>query len=343
MKQILRSGFLMIMACVAVDLGARAQVVLYSTDFPDDQGWVFQALNSNAWWAVDDTPGICFGGPSNLSAPFSLNFNNGSCIGGAGCGGTSFGIATSPAIDLGAANGSVVLGFWCNYHCESSAFCDGKDRRSISVLNSVGLVAEYCFTAASCGPVGQPHFHSLQLAPSWGVIHLKFYLDTSDWMFNDGAGWFIDDLSVIGECASTAPYCTPKLNSLGCSPTIFTTGTPSLSGSGQAFRIWAGGVLNQKVGLMLWSRSPASTPLGGGTLCVGAPITRTAAQSSGGSSLPAMECDGFYSFQFSPAMMSQAGLLVGDDVYSQYWSRDNGFAPPDNVGLTAGVHWKVCP
>jgi hypothetical protein len=41
-------------------------------------------------------------------------------------------------------------------------------------------------------------------------------------------------------------------------------------------------------------------------------------------------------------MMSQAGLVVGDDVYSQYWSRDNGFPPPDNVGLTGGVHWEVC-
>jgi hypothetical protein len=56
-----------------------------------------------------------------------------------------------------------------------------------------------------------------------------------------------------------------------------------------------------------------------------------------------MDCDGFYSFQFSPAMMNQAGLLVDDDVYSQYWSRDNGFPPPNNVGLTAGIHWQVCP
>ena len=153
----------------------------------------------------------------------------------------------------------------------------------------------------------------------------------------------LDSFSLTAECAPSVVYCTPKLNSLGCSPTIYTTGTPSLGGTGPAFRIWSGGVLNQKVGLMIWGRTPASTPFAGGTLCVAPPLTHTAAQNSGGSSLPAINCDGSYSFQFSPAMMSQAGLLVGDDVYSQYWSRDNGFPPPNNVGLTAGIHWEVCP
>jgi hypothetical protein len=93
---------------------------------------------------------------------------------------------------------------------------------------------------------------------------------------------------------------------------------------------------------MLWSKSQASTPFGGGTLCVAAPITRTTAQNSGGTSLPTTDCSGTYVLQFTPAMMNQAGLQVGDDVYSQYWSRDNGFPPPDNVGLTGGVHWEVC-
>ena len=93
---------------------------------------------------------------------------------------------------------------------------------------------------------------------------------------------------------------------------------------------------------MIWGRAPAATSFAGGTLCVAPPLTRTAAQTSGGNSLPPEDCTGTYVFQFTPAMMSQAGLQVGDDVYSQYWSRDNGFPPPDNVGLTAGVQWVVC-
>jgi hypothetical protein len=72
-------------------------------------------------------------------------------------------------------------------------------------------------------------------------------------------------------------------------------------------------------------------------------LTRTASQNSGGTALPASDCTGTYAYQFTPAEMSQAGLVVGDRVYTQYWSRDNGFQPPDNVGLTAGLRFVICP
>jgi hypothetical protein len=344
MTRFLRSCFLLTVAFAASMAHLQAQTVIYGTDFPDDQGWVFQAPPSSvAWWAVDATPGTVLGSPAWHSAPFSLNFNNGTCYCG---GGTNLanGTATSPTIDLGDANGSIDLQFWCNWDTEETPppYC-GFDQRLLTILDGAAVVSEQCFNEELCGTLGQWHLHSIPLDPAWGLVRLRFSFVTIDWMFNEGAGWFIDDLAVIGDCAATQGYCTPKLNSLGCSPTIFTTGIASLSGNGTAFRIWAGGVLNQKVGLMLWSRTPASTPFGGGTLCVAAPITRTTAQNSGGTALPASDCTGTYVFQFTSAMMSQAGLLVNDDVYAQYWSRDNGFAPPDNVGLTAGVHWEVCP
>jgi hypothetical protein len=341
MKQFLRTGVLMVVACGASVLGARGQIVLYSTDFPDDQGWTFQALNTNAWWAVDETPVGYMSSPSWYSAPYSLNFNNGACYCTPGFT-SAMGTATSPTFDLSSAHGSIVLQFFCNIQVVPSLNPCGADDRILTVLNGTTGVFQTCFNDSLCDPQGQWHVHSIPLDSSWGTVRLRFTFDSLGYLNNGGAGWFIDDLSVIGDCAATQGYCTPKLNSLGCSPTIFTTGMPSLSGAGQAFRIWAGGVLNQKVGLMLWSRTPASTPFGGGTLCVAAPITRTAAQNSGGTSQPAQDCTGTYVLQFTPAMMSQAGLVVGDDVYAQYWSRDNGFPPPDNVGLTGGVHWEVC-
>src|SRR5688572_10033684 len=106
MKQFLRSGFLLIAACAASGLGLHAQTVLYSTDFPDDQGWTLGG-NSFAWWAVDDTPATV----GWHSAPYSLNFNNGTCF----CSPLAIGAATSPAIDLSAGIGSLALGFWCIY------------------------------------------------------------------------------------------------------------------------------------------------------------------------------------------------------------------------------------
>jgi len=343
MKQFLRSGFLLIAAC-ASSFGLHAQTVLYATDFPDDQGWTFSALGPGyPWWAVDATPASIAQSPSWLSAPFSLNFNNGVDYTPLGQG-----TATSPWIDLTGGH-FITLGFWCDWNTEKSMAC-GWDERKLEVSNDgfQSVVGSTCYTSGigsgwgTCGPPGQWHFHSFGLDKGWGSIQIRYSFGAYDHLYNNYQGWFIDDLEVIADCIVGVSYCTPKLNSLGCSPTIFTTGTPSLSGTAQAFRIWADNVLNQKVGLMLWSRSPASTPFGGGTLCVAAPITRTAAQNSGGTSLPAQDCTGTYVLQFTPALMSQAGLVVGDDVYSQYWSRDNGFPPPDNVGLTGGVHWEVC-
>lgn len=137
-------------------------------------------------------------------------------------------------------------------------------------------------------------------------------------------------------------YCTPKLNSLGCPPAIASIGAPSLS-LADAFTIDASNVLNNKVGILIWSKFPASIPFGGGTLCLGAPITRTSGQISGGSPPPANDCSGSYSYHFSQVYMAANALSAGTAVYAQYWSRDTGYAPPANVGLTAAISFTTCP
>jgi hypothetical protein len=339
MKQLLRIGFLLITTCVASGLGLQAQTVIYATDFPDAVGWTLSPPVGPFAWDVDATPANVLGSSSWHSAPYSLNFNDGFTYGGAG---PAYGSATSPAMDLSNAIGPVKAEFWCNFEVEAGASCNFYDRRLLQVINSSGQVAEYCFVGViNCGPPGQWHFHSVLLDASWGIVQLRFFFATGDGWKNDGAGWFVDDLEVREECPASAGYCTPKINSQGCSPVIYTTGTPSLGGV-QGFRIWASNVLNQKPGIMVWSRTPAATPFLGGTLCIAPPVTRTPAQNSGGSAPPAVDCTGTYGLQFTQGMMNQAGLAAGDDVYSQYWSRDNGFPPPTNVGLTAGVHWVVC-
>ena len=336
MKQFLRSGFLMIAACVTSGLGLNAQTVLYATDFSDAQGWTLTSSAPPVGWAVDATPAGVLSTPSWHSAPSSLNYNNGTNYYSGSM--PNNGMAASPQIDLSTASGNVTLGFWCNWSTEGGP-C-GYDARVMYINGSQSL--SVCFTYDQCGPPGQWHFHSFPLNAQ-GTILVRFSFDTGDDSLNGYEGWFIDDLIVTTECLGGTPYCTPKVNSQGCLPVIYTTGAPSLSGTGAAFRIWANEVLNQKPGIMVWGRATAQIPFYGGTLCIAPPVTRTAAQNSGGTALPAVDCSGTYVFQFTPAMMSQAGLVPFDDVYSQYWSRDNGFAPPNNVGLTAGVHWRVCP
>ena len=342
MKQFLRSCFLLIVACAGSAVGLHAQTVLYSTDFADAQGWTFTASAPPVEWAVDDTPANVLTSLAWHSAPYSLNYNNGvNYFSGLS---SNIGTATSPPIDLSAASGSVSLGFWCNWSTEDGPCA--YDTRGLLISNDGFQTTTYafaCFTSTQCGQAGQWHFHSVPLDPQWGLIQVRFTFDTSDQGLNDFEGWFIDDLLVITGCLGGTTYCQPKQNSQGCLPTIFATGTPSLSGAGPEFRIWANNELNQRIGLMIWGRTALQYPMHGGILCIAPPVARTAPQNSGGTAWPAVDCSGTYVFQFTPAMMNQAGFLVGDDVYSQYWSRDNGFPPPDNVGLTAGVHWEVCP
>jgi hypothetical protein len=136
-------------------------------------------------------------------------------------------------------------------------------------------------------------------------------------------------------------YCTAKVNSLGCTPTISHYGVPTYSGD-DSFRIEAHQVLNDVPGMLVFGSGAAATPLFGGTVCVDGTLIRTAVQSSGGSSNGA-DCSGQFRFPVSQASMLANGWLAGTKVYAQCWSRDPGFAPPDNISLTAGLAFTVGP
>jgi len=141
---------------------------------------------------------------------------------------------------------------------------------------------------------------------------------------------------------SMKPYCTAKINSLGCTPTISYSGTPSLSGPDD-FHVTASNVVNNKYGTMLWSLASGSTPFLGGTLCVSAPITRTPGQSAFGTPPPALDCSGTYSFHLSHGYLNAHQLPPGTQMHAQYWSRDKGFPAPDDIGLTDALLFVICP
>jgi hypothetical protein len=127
-------------------------------------------------------------------------------------------------------------------------------------------------------------------------------------------------------------YCSAKQNSLGCLPAIGSSGTPSAS-SAAPFFVTASQVLNKKPGLLIYGFGPSATPFQGGTLCIQAPIRRTAGQNSGGSTT-GNDCSGSFSLDFNDEIQGggDPGLVVGQDVYLQYWYRDPG--SPSLTGLT---------
>ena len=149
--------------------------------------------------------------------------------------------------------------------------------------------------------------------------------------------------TVLGNAPAPNGYCAPKVNSLGCVPQISYTGCPSASISNY-FEVIGVNVLQGVAGILIWSQSSQAAPFGGGTLCVAAPIKRTPIQiSSPYPASPPPPCTGLYRFNFDHAHMQAHNLTAGDDVYAQYWSRDNGFAAPDNIGLTGGLHFSILP
>lgn len=131
-------------------------------------------------------------------------------------------------------------------------------------------------------------------------------------------------------------YCTGKVNSQGCTPSLTPdAGFPSLSSG--PWNINASDLINNKLGIFFYGFGSASTPFQGGTLCVAPPVTRTSVQDSAGNS-PPDDCSGTMTLDVTATVPS---LLVPTVVYVQVWGRD----PAASFGssLSNAVETVVCP
>ncbi|MCK6445683.1 MAG: hypothetical protein L6Q99_04765 [Planctomycetes bacterium] len=144
----------------------------------------------------------------------------------------------------------------------------------------------------------------------------------------------------IAPPAPCAPvvYCTSKVNSLGCTPSMYSTGSTSLAANN--FRLHASNVLNNKFGLLFWSTKPNGAPFQGGHLCCKPPIVRTTVQSTTGNPPPS-DCSGSLHFHWNQAYVNQLGLALGDWYYTQYWSRDPN--SPSTTSLSDAIRFLLTP
>ena len=140
---------------------------------------------------------------------------------------------------------------------------------------------------------------------------------------------------------SIVTFCDAKVNSLGCLPSIGSTGTPSAS-SAAPFEITATNVRNQQYGMLFYGHEPFEQPFNGGTLCAMTPVKRTFPIFSDGNAGPA-DCSGTYSFDMNAWIQggSDAALTPGTRVVAQFWSRDPGGATP--TGLTNALDFTIEP
>ncbi len=145
-----------------------------------------------------------------------------------------------------------------------------------------------------------------------------------------------------GACPTPATYCTAKLNSLGCTPTVSFTGTPSASHA-TSFAIRATSVISNSIGILIYSKTgPAAVPFQGGLLCVGSPVIRSKGVASNGNP-PPNDCSGKLELEFNDHIASgvDPALVAGQQVWSQFWYRDVN--SPGGSGLSDALHFTICP
>jgi hypothetical protein len=129
-------------------------------------------------------------------------------------------------------------------------------------------------------------------------------------------------------CAIPAPYGTGKLTSIGSTPSLSWSNTPSANANN--FRVLVSGALPNKVGLVFRGTQPNSAPFLGGTLWVGGAITRLPAQFN--------DAGGAADFAFPLASISP-----GDVVYAQHWGRDPQHPDGFGASLSNALRIDVCP
>ncbi|HVS11849.1 MAG TPA: hypothetical protein VMS76_18430, partial [Planctomycetota bacterium] len=155
-----------------------------------------------------------------------------------------------------------------------------------------------------------------------------------------GGGFIdMDDMQIEAGCGGGTVYCTAKVNSAGCTPSIGSTGSPSAS-AGSGFVVKTINVLDNKFGLYFYSKTgPNNAPFQGGFLCGQVPLVRTMVQNSGGTP----PCNGSYTMDFNAYIASgkDPALVAGQDVWVQTWSRDPASASTTN--LSDALSFTICP
>jgi hypothetical protein len=135
-------------------------------------------------------------------------------------------------------------------------------------------------------------------------------------------------IGVFGPCEAPSSYCTAKPTSQGLTPSIGSTGEPSLGVNAFALDL-AGGIPSTNA-IYFWGSGPAATPFYNGTLCIAPPVTRSAPQSIGAGGTLSV-----------PVAVQLAD--VGRTRYFQFWFRDPAQPDGTGVGLSDGLRVTFCP
>lgn len=211
---------------------------------------------------------------------------------------------------------------------------------SMSVVPLVGSPSVVDLTGNSSAPSPQ----SGTLSSASGLTLLAPVNVSFD--FDDPSSGVSGTLSTAGtllanwSAPAPATYCTAKLTSGGCVPSIGTSGTASASAA-SGFTLAVTQVEPINLGIYFYSTTgPAAVPFLGGFLCLGGSITRLPPTGAGGSG----PCSGQYATDFNAYLAAnQPGLRApGQGFWAQCWFRDPA-APIGQSGLSNAVSFVLAP
>lgn len=142
-------------------------------------------------------------------------------------------------------------------------------------------------------------------------------------------------------------YCTAKVNLLGCTPSIQSSGGQPSASNASNFVVSCSNVVNQTSGLLFYGfGGEFAKPFQGGRLCIAGPLRRTQVTNSGGNFPAASDCSGVFTFDFNAYVVSGSAAAElrepGTALWCQWWGRDPSALPPvgtqlsDALGLVIG-------
>ena len=139
-------------------------------------------------------------------------------------------------------------------------------------------------------------------------------------------------------CPAIQTYCTAKLNSNGCLPSMGWSGTPSLS-AGSGFIINCTLAIPDRSWQLFYGYAASFSPFQGGFVCVRPPLRRTVVQQSVGVG----PCGGVFSFDYNVWLAGSfdTNLTAGTNVFARWWMRDPQAS--FTTGFSNALTFTVCP
>ena len=260
--------------------------------------------------------------------------------------------------DGGEANHCLITGFEFGLKADTNAcgaYCELDARNSILHDNVLDFgpftEGSYC-VFESVAPMLSGALASIQAAPQcFDFLGHDFHLLPSSPCID--AGDPTSPLDPDGTRADIGPfpydpnyqpytsYCTAKVNSLGCTPSIAAQNTASLT-SAQPFWISCTNQISQRSGLMSYGFAPLATPYQGGFKCVASPTRRSGLLNSGGNAATS-DCSGVFTLDFNATIRAglDPALTLGEEVYCQFWARDPAASFASN--RSNALRFRVAP